>query len=460
MKKINKLTWFAAFCSLFQYTRDKKIGGYVMANLFGCVIPALLLVLFVQDKLSCAAYVLINVAARLIFAPVDEYTSGEYAYVKLASFPLHFGEMLWVRLVAKFTQFAEWAFMISLGYAYSTVFGIAGAVGMTVLTVAALEVFEEVAFYLVWLVRKRPIFVVGYLALCVLIMVAAVLWIPEFSVVVTAAIWGTVAVLGALGTVLLYANRSKLRPLYGRPSTGTKVHIPLSSRLMLAASGRSQLFRLVCMEWILMLKLKLWDMISALGYVVVFAALDKTHSLLYVLVHYFIVDYCYLAGFNYFGSINDNEGMFLYSTVDRKTQIRSKNLALAAILLVMSALITVVLGLVTGVTVKVLLLTGLANLFCISVMVLCSSLVSILHFHLNESKKKYTVGNLIVMIVIMAVSSLLTSFVMAGGMLAGVTLIFMGISTLACIYFSFIDVSMLADLFRNREQTMIAALRN
>jgi hypothetical protein len=209
-----------------------------------------------------------------------------------------------------------------------------------------------------------------------------------------------------------------------------------------------------------MLKLKLLDVVSALGYVVVFAALDKSHSLLYVLVQYFIVDYCFLAGFNYFSTINDNEGMFLFSTVDRKIQLRSKNLALASLLLVLSSVLTVVLGLLTGVGLKALVLTGLTNLFCISVMVLCSSVVSIAHFHLNESKKKYTASNMIIMVVTLAVSSILSAFVLAGGMLGAITLIFMGVTTLACAYFSLLDVSMLVSLFDSHEKVMIASLRS
>jgi hypothetical protein len=193
---------------------------------------------------------------------------------------------------------------------------------------------------------------------------------------------------------------------------------------------------------------------------VVFSALDKEHSMLYILVQYFIVDYCFLVGFNYFGTINDNEGMFLFSTVDRKTQLRSKNLALATVLLVTSSLITLILGLMTGVTLKVLVLTALANLFCISVMVLVSSLVSISHFHLNESKKKYTLSNIVIMIVILALSSLLTAFVLAGGMLGAISLIFMGVATLASIYFGLVDVSLLESLFSKREKTMIASLRS
>ncbi len=459
MSKFKKITWFAAFCSLFQYTRERKIGAYVMANLFGCVVPALLLVLCVQGKLSASAFVWINVAARLIFAPVDEYTSGEYAYVKLSSFPLNIFEMLWIRLVAKFTQVSEWLFLLSLGYVYSTVFSTVPAVLLTVLTAVAMEIAEEILFYLVWLVRKRRIRVAGYLAVCAGIAVAS-LWIPVSSAVWTAVIWGSILVMNIVCLPILYANRDKLRPLYGRVSGEENVHMPLSSRLMQAASGKGPLFRLICMEWICMLKLKLWDVISALGYVAVFAVLDRSHSLLYVLVQYFVVDYCFLAGFNSFASINDSEGMFLFSTVDRKTQLRSKNLALAAILLVLSSAVTLVLGLLTGVGLRTLVLTGLTNLFCISVMVLCSSLVSITHFHLNESKKKYTISNMIIMIVILALSSVLTSFVLAGGMLGAISLIFMGVTTLACAYFSLLDVSMLADLFRSREKVMIAALRN
>jgi len=460
MGKFKKITWFAAFCSLLQYTRDRKLGGYIMANLFSCMVPALLLVLYVQGKVTGLAFVLVNVAARLVFAPADEYTSGEYAYAKLFTFPLNIFEMLWIRLVAKFTQVSEWAFLICLGYVYGTLFGVVPAIALTVLTAIALEITEEILFYLMWLVRKRPIFVVCYLAACILVGAASVLWIPELSVFWIAVVWGIVLALSILSVLVLYANRSKIRPLHGRTSAGVKAHMPLSSRLMLAAADKSPLFRLVCMEWICMLKLKLWDMISALGYVVVFSALDKEHSMLYILVQYFIVDYCFLVGFNYFGIINDNEGMFLFSTVDRKTQLRSKNLALATVLLVTSSLITLILGLLTGVTLKVLVLTALANLFCISVMVLCSSLVSITHFHLSESKKKYTLSNTVIMIAILALSSLLTAFLLAGGMLGAISLIFMVVATLACAYFSLVDVSLLADLFSKRKKTMIALLRS
>jgi len=94
------------------------------------------------------------------------------------------------------------------------------------------------------------------------------------------------------------------------------------------------------------------------------------------------------------------------------------------------------------------------------VMVLCSSLVSITHFHLSESKKKYTLSNTVIMIAILALSSLLTAFLLAGGMLGAISLIFMVVATLACAYFSLVDVSLLADLFSKRKKTMIALLRS
>ena len=460
MNKLKKLTWFAAFCSLFQYTRDRKIIAYLLANMFSCAIPALLLVGFFDGKLDWNAYVWCNLAARLAIAPLDEYASDEYAYSKLASFPLNIFEMLWIRLVAKFTQFAEWLFVASVGYIYSTVFPVNQAVGLAVLTVIALELAEEIAFYLVWLIRKKGALVALYLVLCAGIAGAAVIWTLKCSAVLVACIWGAVLALSVIAVLVLHSKWHEIRPLSGKPAAQTNVRIPLSSRLMLAASGKSVLCRLVCMEWICILKLKVWEMICALGYVAVFVAMDRTGNLLYALVQYFIVDYCFMIGFNYFGIINDKEGLFLFNTVDHKVQIKSKNLALGTVLLVISSVLTVVLGIVFGVDGKTLVLTMLGNLFCISVMVLCSSIVSILHFHLNESRKKYTVSNMVIMVMVLILSSVLSAFLLAGGTIGAIILIFMGVTTLACVYFSLIDVSLLADLYRSRKSKMISMMRN
>lgn len=460
MNKIKKLTWFAAFCSLFQYTRDRKIIAYLLANIFSCTIPALFLVGFFNGKLNWSAYILCNAAARLAFAPLDEYASDEYAYTKLSTFPLNIFEMIWVRLVAKLTQVSEWIFAVSVGYVYSTVFGAGQAAALVVLTVIALELAEEILFYLVWLIRKNRALVGLYLVLCVGIAGAALLWPMKHSAVLAAGIWGGVLLLSVIAMLVLNVKWYKLRPLCGKSAVESNVHIPWSSRLLKAASGRGVLFRLVCVEWVCMLKLKVWELISALGYVAVFAAMDRTGSMLYALVQYFIVDYCFLMGFNYFGTINDREGMFLFSTVDRRTQLKSKNLALSSVLLAVSGVLTVVLGIVFGVEGKTLVLTILANLFCISVMVLCSSIVSILHFHLNESKKKYSVSNMVIMLTVLILSSVLTSFLLAGGMLGAISLIFMVVTMLTCVYFSLIDVSLLTELYRRREDRMIAVMRS
>lgn len=460
MNKIKKLTWFAAFCSLFQYTRDRKFIGYLLANAFSCMIPALLFVGFVGGKLDWNAYIWSNVAARLVFAPLDEYASDEYAYTKLSTFPLNIFEMLWVRLMAKFTQLSEWVFTASVGYVYSTVFGVAQAVALTVLTVAAMNLAEEIAFYLVWLIRKNRLLVALYVVLCVGIAGAALIWPMKSAIILPASIWGGILALAVTAMLVLHSKWYHLRPLCGKPAAGTNVRIPLSSWLMKAASGRSVLMRLVCMEWVVMFKLKIWEMISALGYVIVFAAMDHSGNLFYALVQYFIVDYCFLMGFNYFGIINDKEGLFLFNTVDRKTQIKSKNLALGAVLLVISSILTVVLGVKFGVDAKTFILTIVANLFSIGVMLLCSSIVSILHFHLNDSKKKYTVSNMIIMLVILILNSILTSFLLAGDMLGAIALVFMAVMILACVYFTVIDVSLFAELYRRREKAMIAAIRN
>jgi hypothetical protein len=303
--------------------------------------------------------------------------------------------------------------------------------------------------------------VAGFVAACIGIGVALVLnqSVATVSWIVTTLVFASVLALSVVGAMVLYVNRLKIHVIARNAGSEKQARIPLSTRLVMGAAGGSALNRLVRLEWVTMLKLKIWDMISALGYVVVFSAMDHSGSALYILVQYFIVDYCFLAGFNYFGTIEDRSGLFLFSTVDRKTQIRSKNLALGSILLVGSTLLTLVLGLLKSMDPKTLLLTMAANVFCSAVMVLCASIVSITHFHLNSSRKKYTVSNLVIMLLALVLCSIVTAFLFGGGVLAAISLMFMGVSTLACIFFSVVDVSMLENLFERNRGKMAAALR-
>lgn len=459
MMKLKKLTWFAAFCSLFQYTRERKLLVYLLANTFGMVIPALLTVLFFQGKIHWMAFVGINLVARLVFAPLDDYTSDEYAYSKLSTFPLNLPEMLYVRQVTKLVQISEWLFAAAMAYVYIVSFGLGWGLGLTALTLVAIGLGEELAFYLMYLVKNRKGYVAAYLAACLALGVLVVL-LPAVGV---AWLWAAVAavllVCCLVALVVLHRNFEKLHKLPALRNGGAEGKMPLSTRLMVAASGGSVLKRLVCLEWITMLKWKVWNLISALGYVVVFAVMDKSQSMMYAMVQYFIVDYCFLVGFNFFGNINDREGLFLFSTVDAKTRIRSKILALGSVLVVLSTLLTVALAVIYGVDGKTLVLTLVANLFCISVMLLASGVVSITHFHLDDSKKKYTAGNLVIMLSILIVNSVLAALLLAGGVLSAVSLLFMGIMTLACLYFALVDMSMLEKLFQKHQGRMMEALR-
>ena len=458
MTKIKKLTWFGAFCSLLQYTRERKIAAYLLANAFSCVAPAILLVLFGQGRINWAAAVGLSALFRVAFAPLDDYASDETAYSKLSGYPLNIFEMVYIRLVTKVTQVAEWLYFVALGWVYGSLFPLGQALVLTVLTVLTVELLEEVAFYLVYLVKNVKQYVVAFEVLCVGIGAMLVLRPVEMTFTVAAVFLGAVLAVGIALMVVLHRNRSKIHTLAGS-GAGKRGRVPISSRIMLAASEGSALTRLVCMEWVCLLKMKVWDLISALGYMVVFSVMEQSETMVHVLVQYFIVDYCFLVGFNYFANIDDREGMFLYATVDRKTQIRSKNLSLLVILAVVSTVATLVLGAVHSLTFKTLMLTLVGNLFIMAVMLLCSSVLSVKHFHLSDSKKKYTVSNLVTMLVVLVLSSMITTFLMSGGALAAVALLFMIMATLACLYFTLVDLSMLEKLFIKNQDRMAQALR-
>lgn len=462
MNKIKKLTWFAAFCSLLQYTRERKFAAYLFANGFNCVIPAVLLVLFLGGHISWVFCIGINLLARLIFAPVDAYTSGEYAFGKLETYPLNIFEKLYVRLFAKVIQISEWAFAAAVAYVYCTVFSGVEAVVLTLVTLLAMEISEEVVFYLVYLVKNQKKWVGIFLAVCVALGVLLVLW---KNVAVVSAGWaigffGTVLALSLAVVLVLHLNRWKIHVLPRLGGTDRNARIPLSTRVVMGAAGGSVLKRMVRLEWVTMLKLKAWDVLSALGYLLIFSVIDQSANYVYLMVQYFIVDYCFLAGFNYFGNTDDRSGMFLFSTIDTKTLLRSKNLALSSVLLVISTALSLVLSVVRGQGVKAVVLTLVANVFCTAVMVLCSSVLSVKHFHLSTSRKKYTVSNMVIMLLILVVNSILTEMLFVGGVLAAVSLIFMAATTMASLYFALVDTSLLEKLFANNREKMVAALRN
>lgn len=459
MTKIKKLTWFGAFCSLLQYTRERKLGAYLLANSFSCVVPAVLLVLFLNGKLNWAAVVGISALFRVAFAPLDEYTSDESAFCKLNTYPLSIFEMIYVRLITKVTQVAEWLYFGVIGWVYASVFPVGMAILLTVLTVLTVEFAEEVAFYLVYLVKNVKQYVAAFEILCLGVGVLLVVRPVNMGAVAACVVFSVALVLSVVLAVVLHRNRNKLHMLASVGGGEKTARVPLSSRLMRAVSGGSALKRLTCMECIVLLKLKAMDLISALGYLVVFSLMDRSESMVYVLVQYFIVDYCFLVGFNYFANIDDREGMFLFSTVDRKTQIRSKNLALGGIVLVLSTVITLVLSLIHSLDGKTVVLTLVSNLFLSAVMLLCSSVLSISHFHLSDSKKKYTVSNIAVMLVVLILSSLITALLLAGGAVAAIALMFMVVASLACLYFSLVDMSMLEKLFYKHQPRMAAVLR-
>ncbi len=460
MRKIKTLTWFAAFCSLFQYMRERKFGVYLFANVIGALVPLLLTVLFLRDRIAWPAFVGITVAARLMFAPLDEYSCDEYSYYKLSSFPLQFLHMVYVRLVAKTVQISEWLGAAAMAYVYVVTFGGLWGALLTVLTLAAITLIEELTFYLMYLVRNiKPLAAVLVIA-CVGLGVGTFLLPAGMDAVTTAVTWGLLLAASIVATLLLHRNFHKFHVLPCRMATHSRVKMPLSSRLMVSAAGGSVLKRLVCMEWVCMLKLKFWNLVSALGYVIVFSALDSSESLLYIMIQYFIVDYCFLSGFNYFANINDREGLFLFSTADIKTQLRSKTLALGSVLLAISTALTLVLGMVYAVDFKTMVLTLAASLFCCSVMLLVCGIVSITHFHLEESRKKYTVSNLIIMLVLLIICSALTALLLAGGVLSAVSLVFMVIVGITCLYFCLVDMSLLEALFHRHRAGMIGALQS
>ncbi len=461
MSKIKKLTWFAFFCTITQYVREHRFLAYFFGTAFNCIIPGVLFYFYFNGHIGWLPFVGINALFRILMAPLDEYVSEEFSYSKLRFFPLRLEEKLYVRIISKSMQLSEWLFVFLLSWVYISSFPIKSAVPLIISTVVCIELAEELVFYIIYLIKNIKSYMVIYATLCVGAIGAMIYFRHSIHLdsLVVILINVVITVISIIIATFFCKSAHKHR-IVAKSLKKKKTSIPVSTKITRKVITKSSLVRLMCHEFVCLFKLKPWNLISALVYCFVFSVLDRSGNYLYLLVQYFIVDFFFLSGFNYYGNIDDTDGLVLMSTVSKKDLIRSKNITLGSVALFFSTIVTLVLGVIYGNDIKELALTMFANVFCISIMILFSSVLSIKHFHLSDSKKKYTVQNMICMVVALIICSIIATLLFTSGSLAAIGLIFIVMMSCVCLFFSLIDVSMLEYLFNSNLSNMIYVLRN
>lgn len=455
MNKIRKIIWFGAFYSIEQHWRERRLAIYFFANIFNILIPLCFLVLYIKKWIGIAGFLTLCVISRWIFAPFDDYTSNEYSFSEINTYPLSFLEELFLRFSVRLFQISEWGFAAIIFIAYSfSEFSLIRAV-CAIITIFALSVSEELFFFLFYILKNRNDSKLIFEIICLFLAVLSVFYKREIASFLLFSFWGIASLLCIIVVILLSLNWSKVQVLPAKKANNKNENIPLSTKLLLRKKCNSSTKRLFTLELITMVKLKPWDLISALGYIVVFSAIGAGKEMPYLLTLYFIVDYCLLVGFNYLGNNESQEGLFLFSIIDKKILFRSKNMSLASVCACISTLLSFVLSIVAHQSIKQILLMIISNLFCISVMLVACSVISIVHFYIDNSSKKHTVSNIVIMILLMGFCSLVSSFLFLGGEMAAISLIFMIMASCISIYFTLFDLSAIETLFAKNIDKMI-----
>lgn len=460
MSKIKQLTWFGVFVSLGQYVRERHFITYIIANIFNLFLFSLLLLLYYNGYLSFVSFTGIFILLRLISAPVDDIASDVTAYSQLQIYPLNIFEKIYLRLITKITQFSEWVTFIALFLICRNLYTLGEAIAIISILIMALELGEEVIFFSVYLVKKRKLISGLYYLFCLGNMVIVYSLCKDAVVdagtlIDISLIW---VLLSVIALTLIHLLGSRIRALPACPTKKSVLKQSLTTKLLLTLKPDSIFSRLYLLELIMIFKHKFWNIISVIGYLVMFMLLEPTIESMHVLSIYFIADLAFLNGFNIFGLVEDQYVAVLFATVPHGTLLRSKNAAHGTALLLLSMAITPLLGLYLGSSIKAIIHTLMINTFVISLVMFLGCLISIAHFHLSNSKKKYTIKNILIMLGITIICSVISSFSFAQGTIGGIASVFMVLTACMCLYFSLIETENLEKYFSKSRCKMIKNL--
>lgn len=454
--KIKKLSWFAVFSSFTQYCRDRKIGVYIFANLFSCFVPGLVIYLIATKKCSGAGAVLFLYLWRVYLAPFDDYASSSTAISELYKYPLSVPDIIFIRFVSKTIQISEWI-MLGASIAVYCFCGYSLPFFWGVLVFCAGLASEEAYSFVFNYLRKAKIAIVlfyilhfGLLGLVLLnnLSLTHINWFFVGLFLLSVLVLLGVAIFGR-----------KLKYYSPQKKQKTQAQGPLSSRVIRACLSKGPTFRHFFFDLVLHLKLKPFPLISALGYSVVFYFLDGDNLFLPIIVLYFIVDYGMSAGFNYLSAINDSYGRLILSPVIVPALIRGKNAALSLVMLIFSSLLTLALGLITGLTPRAYICSLILNVHCVALVTAVSAVLSIMHFHLDTSKKKHTALHFGIMVLLMVSESVLSTMLQQGGVLGAIVLVFVLLSFPVLLLFCFGRMDMLGSLYEKKRDMMQSVIQ-
>ncbi len=458
MKKLKVLAWYGAFVSFTGYFREKKLLAYFMANLFNCIVPALVLFFCHGEVVGTACGLTFCVLYRLIPAPFDKISSDVISFNELKMYPLTFFEKVYLRISAKTVQVSELFFAVAVMLMLAQTMPWVEAVLLAVTFLVAISLFEELVYFGVYLVSASRLLSALYIVLCLLCGICAFGFGRYYSlsfvagiIIAVSALCLSVALIAVL-TVVPEGSITALKKAR-RVKTGGGV---LTSRFLFKLKPNSAFWTLFYLELVEIFKIRLSSFISSLVYCIIFYALDSDAEYIYILMVYFAVEMVFTNGFNYFGLNDDKGASLLYARLKSGEIFRSKNTALAASTFLICALFTCGLGVAFDLGITKILLTLLASLFAILIEITVGSIVSVRHFHLTDSPKKYGIKNIIIMLLSMIFISVVSSLMFAGGVLTVAAIAFIIPVSLACAYFSLVDTKYLESYLTKNKKSMLA----
>lgn len=408
-QKNSKLRWYARFCVYTQFARKHSISTLIFSQLFSpCIwifFSAVLQFQLFSAHYSQLSFPIIVIAFRLLSSIIERFSDSPLGYSLCDRYPLTKKDVLSMRLYAKLIQPSEIAFPLCIalsGYLlYRSIIPVLlGTIAMWIFS-CCVEEFAGLILYSFYSSH----------AFCVLIYIGALSLsiIPFFlkAILPASTLLSVLLVTFFAGLAFMAVSLSLVGKKTGAPHIGRN-NGTMCRSLKLENSGlQSQQYMLVYKEAIFLFFDKPSLLLSPFICTILFFAIsDRTSSFSFLLPAFFVADFAYSYGFNFWGVEQKGIIPVFMSPAETSRQIRAKSIMLYIVGITGIIVFVIAEAIFINAARSFLLKSMLSALVILALFSMVAPYASIRYYQPDDRISKVSIKRMLLFILLFALTSI------------------------------------------------------
>jgi len=405
------------------------------------------------------SFFLFVLGVKCFGANLEKYTDSDTGYSIQNRFVLSNFEVLFFRLSVNILQPAEWLYRCVVGYVvYSNTNSFFSFVIFFFLVVILIDMITELCALIsskIYLKNILSFFIWGFALACLVLSFVPLsikpLFYPSLDFIV---LYLFVSVLFFLVFRSNLSFLARFRQYKFKETTKSMISQGIADKM----KKPTALKMLIVKELTFLFKYKINFILSAFAYTIMSLFFTNEEEYLFIAFAFFIVDFSMMYGFNYLGVEDETLVLPLLSSVDKSIIIKAKNIVLLTVSACGTLLIIPIMLMKYPTAIIQLKDSIIVSMLTLSIMLLCSSYLSINNYENNNSKKKYTVRKIMYMVVALISISILYDVARRLPAVKLLFLVFVVLLTVVTLYMCIINPSLFANRLRDKERKILDSL--